>query len=209
MLGFLLTLAKYAAYATILVGLVISGASLYEGVPEDTRDQILQNITENPEDIPDAMLTMIAYDYITPSLMEERIGDPEKRTWLIEDLPFPSSRDIFPLFFLIWLPIIAFGKYWLASSTDMKTSLTRIGIIILLLLILTLIGWVLIKTLAYHTMNSSATEIGVDTQLIQEVRQAESDKNIDIYGISGILTLFAVFGAVLLIALLQRKKNAS
>ena len=202
-----LLILEILLWGFVLAGFFWQGTSMVSSFSPDTTNEFITKIKESPmANAPIAAAAFISYDILTPSVIEERVGDDGK-IWFIEDLPLLGSRDFFFLFFFGVLYYFA-GKLYISKT---KKNKVVVGLALIALFIpYIVLSWVLLKLIMFIILAASANALNVPYDEVLTSRIAESQHVKDNVGWVPSLFLSALFGSLIIItnlrAFLEKKQ---
>ena len=194
----LLTILQWIGIILLLAGIFWQIASFGENVDNTTKTSMLGQFIEEPLKTGGyGILFIITKDMVTPAKPITTFG-------INYEIPFLDGKDA--LFMIpIWLLAVALLAVWWKNST--LHGLQKLGIWILVMLGVTIIGWLLVKLLFYAIMYFAGHKIGLSSEQITEIRIGEYDRVAENIGVVQSLWLSSIFFFVYGITLIKNKNE--
>lgn len=197
---------QVASLALLIAGFFVVGFAMSAELNEENLATFGSEFSEEPLlRAGNLGLFYVAYEFATPSIPYEWMGDPNRQAWLWEQFPMPNSKDVI---FLVpfGIALMALSKvFWHASQWHpLAKALTIVAGILLLFLL----GWVVFKSVAYYTMVYQAEQLGIERAVLDTMREAEWT-HLQRVGIWNSLVLTAIFALVLIPSVINKVKRRS
>lgn len=197
---------QVASLALLIAGFFVVGFAMSSELNDENLAEFGAEFSEEPLlRAGNLGLFYVAYEFATPSIPYEWMGDPNRQAWLWEQFPMPNSKDVI---FLVpfGIALMALSKvFWHASQWHpLAKALTIIAGILLLFLL----GWIVFKTVAYYTMVYQAEQLGIERSVLDTMREAEWT-HLQRVGIWNSLVLTAIFALVLIPSVINKVKRRS
>lgn len=163
----ILGLLKTIGIVSIIVLMAVGAFQVYG----TSKDVINESFAERPAGTAkDLLLVGAAIDLTSPAWQKEWIGSPDKKTFLLEDLPWPDSRELWFLFLPYWVFIAT--PLFRKLNENANGFLETVGWVLVAYILGAVVVWILWKAFLYWLMINRAASIGISSEEILAIRQS-------------------------------------